>query len=1056
MVVVFAPSFSVTDAIAMPAPQPPRNAVALVAGIGAYRHRGRIPTLRYAPRDARSLARVLADPEVCAFPAERVVVLTNRQASRTELVRRLSRWLPEQGHGTDLALIYFAGHGVVRRVGGREEGYLLPCDADPDDVVTHGIAMSDLAKWIEDIQARAVVVCLDCCHAGSMLPQEGLSLRGERDMQLAPSVLQQLSGRGRFLIASCDRGQKSLESEELRHGLFTYHLLKGLVEAGDRDGDGRVSVAELFGYVSAAVSRDARERFGHEQTPWTSAVYNEDVFLSTVRASRRPPSPDASRTTQHGDAAVPTGSEDADLIARLRDLRRRPDPDGLPLLFRCLAHKSEPVRIQAGRAFRAVGWEAVGRASERLAGQTEAEGIEAMLEGLAALEAHVEVVALLDRLVARLRAGHRDRAVWLLERKRLALERDRLAEAFSARQSTYEIVKVLGPGLYTGAYLARQELTGLEVVVRVLRPEYAQQPLVRSRFLDLGTQAVRLIHQNLVLTREVRAFADSSLYFTVRDYVDGPTLREVLAAGRRFEPLQVVKILRQVLDALAPLAHAGLVHSGIKPSNIFLTRNDHVVLGDPSLPVAQGTALDMPRLAYDFRYVAPELFRSGSAVSGAADVYSLGCVLHELFRGQPPFVSDSPFELITRHDRDPIPTGPSDAVDRWLRRMLAKDPGDRPRLADVIGALIELEDGHRPRPMLPPPAPAGRAGASPEATLAPVVGPDAPSVHLLREQSLMGFEDRASLVPVTGADGGPYTMPPESPPAVPPAPTAVPGYEILELLGRGGMGVVYKARQISLNRLVALKMILHGGHAGEQEWRRFRMEAEAIARLQHPNIVQVFEVGQHNGLPFSSLEFCPGGSLDRKLAGTPLDPQEAARLVLALAGAVQAAHDANIIHRDLKPANVLLAADGTPKITDFGLAKKLDEAGQTHTGAVIGTPSYMAPEQAQGKKVGPLVDVYALGAILYECLIGRPPFRAATALDTLMQVVNEDAVPPRRLNPRVPAELESICLRCLHRDPDRRYRSAAELGDDLHRFLEGEPVAARARRRAWWPFGRGS
>jgi WD40 repeat protein/tRNA A-37 threonylcarbamoyl transferase component Bud32 len=273
----------------------------------------------------------------------------------------------------------------------------------------------------------------------------------------------------------------------------------------------------------------------------------------------------------------------------------------------------------------------------------------------------------------------------------------------------------------------------------------------------------------------------------------------------------------------------------------------------------------------------------------------------------------------------------------------------------------------------------------------------------------------------------------------------VPGYEILAELGRGGMGVVYKARQLKANRTVALKMILSGAHAGTEARARFRTEAEAIARLQHPHIVQIHEVGEHEGLPYFSLEFCPGGSLEKKLAGTPLPPKEAVALVEALARGMQAAHERGVIHRDLKPANVLLAEDGTPKVTDFGLAKKLDEAGQTAEGEVMGTPSYMAPEQAGGKskELGPACDVYALGAILYDCLTGRPPFRAATALDTLMQVVSDEPVPPRQLNAQVPRDLETVCLKCLQKGPPQRYASALALGEDLRRFRVGEPVAAR-------------
>jgi hypothetical protein len=275
------------------------------------------------------------------------------------------------------------------------------------------------------------------------------------------------------------------------------------------------------------------------------------------------------------------------------------------------------------------------------------------------------------------------------------------------------------------------------------------------------------------------------------------------------------------------------------------------------------------------------------------------------------------------------------------------------------------------------------------------------------------------------------------------APSAPPGYEIIREVGRGGMGVVYQARQVSLGRVVALKMILAGGHAADAARQRFRTEAEAIARLAHPGIVQIHEVGDYQGLPFFSLEFCPGGSLEKKLQRTPLPPVEAAELVASLARAMHVAHAKGVIHRDLKPANVLLAEDGTPKITDFGLARKLDEVGQTATGSIMGTPSYMAPEQAEGRKdVGPAADVYALGAILYECLTGRPPFKAATALDTILQVVHDEPAPPRQLNPAVPRDLEAVCLKCLEKAPTRRYASAAELAEDIERFLAGDAVSA--------------
>jgi tetratricopeptide (TPR) repeat protein/tRNA A-37 threonylcarbamoyl transferase component Bud32 len=285
-------------------------------------------------------------------------------------------------------------------------------------------------------------------------------------------------------------------------------------------------------------------------------------------------------------------------------------------------------------------------------------------------------------------------------------------------------------------------------------------------------------------------------------------------------------------------------------------------------------------------------------------------------------------------------------------------------------------------------------------------------------------------------------------------PPTIPGYEVQGELGRGAMGVVYKARQVGLNRIVALKMILHSQHAGSAGRARFKAEAEAVARLQHPNIVQIYEIGEHQGTPFFSLEFCSGGTLAGKLAGAPLEPRDAAQLLEVLARAIQAAHQANVIHRDLKPSNILLGADSTPKISDFGLAKKLDEASQTQHGAIMGTPSYMSPEQASGagRLIGPLTDVYSLGAILYELLSGRPPFKAASVWDTLAMVSNLEPVPPGRLQPKVPRDLETICLKCLQKDLRRRYASAQHLAEDLRRFLNQEPILARptpAWERAW-------
>ena len=305
------------------------------------------------------------------------------------------------------------------------------------------------------------------------------------------------------------------------------------------------------------------------------------------------------------------------------------------------------------------------------------------------------------------------------------------------------------------------------------------------------------------------------------------------------------------------------------------------------------------------------------------------------------------------------------------------------------------------------------------------------------------------------------------------------GYELISEIGRGGMGVVYRARQLQLKRDVALKIILGGLHVGNEVLARFRIEGESIAKLRHKNIVQVYETGEHESLPYLALEFVGGGTLSDRLQGVPLANREAATVVMKLADAMAYAHQEGVVHRDLKPSNVLLAVqqdpqdegeplskkssshgsgwfssgsestgfgDLEPKVTDFGLAKHLEaDSSFTRTGQVIGTPSYMAPEQAIGdhSSVNSSVDVYALGAILYETLTGRPPFRGATSVQTIRQVLSQEPVPPTRLSEEVPIDLETICLKCLSKEPAGRYATASALADDLRCFLRGEPITAR-------------
>jgi WD40 repeat protein/tRNA A-37 threonylcarbamoyl transferase component Bud32 len=382
-------------------------------------------------------------------------------------------------------------------------------------------------------------------------------------------------------------------------------------------------------------------------------------------------------------------------------------------------------------------------------------------------------------------------------------------------------------------------------------------------------------------------------------------------------------------------------------------------------------------------------------------------------------------------------------VDLLFREVaLRQERGDEPTLGELLQRFPQYESRVRIQFDLHQaqwPGAAEAAGAAAERVLTP-------TRDTASQGATVGVQGSSNRKVETASAPGNYP--------------AIPGHEILGELGRGGMGVVYKARQTRLDRLVALKMILSGAHAAKDELERFRTEAKAVARLHHPNLVQIYEVGEHQGRPYFSLEFVDGGSLEPQIDGKPLPPSEAARLVETLARAMHYAHQRGVIHRDLKPANILLHKDEgrrmkdeqgycasfIAKITDFGLAKRMDAPdGQTRTGEVLGTPSYMAPEQAEGRvrDVGCHTDIYALGAILYELLTGRPPFVAEMVWDVIRQVIADEPLPPTRLQAQVPRDLETICLKCLEKSPSRRYASAEALAEDLHRFLVGEHIQAR-------------
>ncbi|HEX8200954.1 MAG TPA: serine/threonine-protein kinase, partial [Isosphaeraceae bacterium] len=381
----------------------------------------------------------------------------------------------------------------------------------------------------------------------------------------------------------------------------------------------------------------------------------------------------------------------------------------------------------------------------------------------------------------------------------------------------------------------------------------------------------------------------------------------------------------------------------------------------------------------------------------------------------------------------------------------APEPERPALLTELIALEVELRRGagERPTPQeyrerFPEFAPridAAFVSDSPVAHGGANDAPDAATIPL--DHAAIGQQPRPDLGETTQT----HTPRPSDPAA--PRPSVihhVGDYELLEEIARGGMGVVYKARQISLNRTVAVKMILGGQLASAAEVDRFHAEAEAAANLQHPNIVAIHEVGEHLGRHYFSMDYVEGRSLAEIVRDNPLPAERAARYVRTIARAIHFAHQRGTLHRDLKPSNVLIDGSDQPRVTDFGLARRIQGGSDlTATGAVLGTPSYMPPEQAAGRRddVSPASDVYALGAILYELLVGRPPFRAATPLETVKQVLEARPVSPRLLNPGLPRDLETICLKCLEKEPRNRYATAQELADELGRFLDGKPIRAR-------------
>jgi serine/threonine protein kinase len=998
-----------------------------VVGVGDYLRAESIAPLQFAAPDAVALADALADPDLCAFPREQVVLLTNGEARRDEVVQRLSRWFPERARGAELAVIYFAGHGMVQTVGRREEGFLLPYDADPDDVVTRGVAMSDLARWIDDLDARAVVVCLDCCHAGKVLGQRGAA-PAPRNLELRPTVLERMAGRGRYLIASCDEGQKSFECAELGHGLFTFHLLRGIAGEADRDGDGRVGLAELFNYVSAAVSRDALQRFGCDQKPWTSATWADETYISSPSVRTSIPEVDplervwrergAAAAVQEIERTLPGADEDR-LKRSLRLLGRLKEAAGTPIIFRFLGHASEAVRKEARHALHSLGWESVADTVEGLARRGDAAAMAAVLDGLNAFEAHPRIVDLLNRLVVRLQGDLRNRAILLWRRKQLALELDHVADLFREIHSPYEIQKVLGEGLFAISYLARDEGTGLEVVVRVLRPELAGQPHVSALFLDLARQSVHFVHQNLALTREVRAFPDRNIYYAVRDYIPGVTLQRLLETGKQFAAPQVGRILRSVAEALTPLHRGAIPHRGIKTSNIFLCDGDTIFLGDPS-PSAQGIGVAPERLVYDYRYAAPELFLGGGTPGPAADYYALGCVAYELLWGTPPFVADNLYELAALHLNAPIrfpsrPDSPFGARrEQVVRKLLARSPGGRyGTLEEVLPALASWEDE-------PPEGDSGVLATPPSTPPAALSGASLAQSVLRFDQtgpSLVGQAKEEASDPLDRITSLQSL-----------------GYKSEKRIGMGGFGEVWQATAPG-GFPVAIKIITRP--ADHEERQREERALDVVKSLTHHFLIRIHAFFAERDQLFIVMDLADGSLRERLkecrkqgVAGIP--PPELIGYFRESAQALDYLHGKGVLHRDIKPDNILLV-EGHVRLADFGLVRRQD----SHLASVSssGTPAYMPPEVWHGHASAES-DQYSLAYAYAELRLGRRPLTGTDFASTMH--AHLDQAPDLG---DLPEPERNVLLKALAKQPQERFASCGAFVEALSESLVGIPPA---------------
>lgn len=1204
----------------MPPETGKRAGAALVIGIGNYLHGDQVPRLRHAPDDARAFAELLTTPGVCGFPEDQVTLLLDQEADRETILNYLSEWLPERSRGADITVIYFAGHGVVRKSEKYQEGYLLSHEANRSNLIAKGLSMTDLGRCVNELDAACVVIILDCCHSGMAVANEGITSRGAApEFGIGPGVIEALSRKGRVLIASCDEGQDSIEDDRLGHGLFTYHLLRGMRGEADSDGDRKVGIGELFNFVSRHVSEDADRVYHTVQHPWASQTWTRENFISWVAPNNADPG--VSGTARHErlwrsagpaaaiskfEAALESG-EEPELVSVLRFLRSRKEPLAVPFLFGCLGHASEGVGKRAKLLIQAYGWEMISRFVSEVGRQPRDERFGArvgmLLKGLRAYRARPILVEALEGLVVELSGALRTEAERLLQEKRLKLQFGEMKSLFEELRTGYRLEKPLGPGRYTDAYLATYEETGSPVVVRVLRPHLARDPAIVKPFLEVSRRSYDYDHHGLVRTLAVVRLPERKIYYVVRKYVEGLTLQTVLAGGKRFEPLQVLEVLRQALDALAPVHERGAFHGGIKPSNVFLAKEEpvRIILGDASPAMLPDMNSEWGR--YDYHYSAPELSADGRGMGPRSDLYSLGCLAYELACGSPPFRSDDPFELMSKHRHEAV-AAPSRAGsvlgvvgDAFLAQLLAKAPRNRYGSLDeaqfALGRVREalrssrnesassrpvtLIDGasllgYQPAESImdlsaAPPAPRRQRDPGQEVPGGPLTlppgesadafGPSRPAGAtrcprckatvraidalcpncgaLLDPFGTIGLS--GPVAPAEGRPSGPPAPPPPGPhptikqagpdrprepetpapsdhhstdsesirvrfecpnpecghsfeglvgesarcprcgtdlngdtglaePTEPINPSTAPRaggpalaeelsrgarlgdrYEIVRRLGTGGMGTVYLGRDVALDRLVALKLPIVAQWRAPEFIARFRREALAIAKLDHPNICSILDVGQVEDQPYLTMKYIEGESLHARLKASdrPLSVERVVRLVRSIATTMQFAHERGVIHRDLKPSNIMIEGRGAPIVMDFGLALRIDtpDSHLTQEGQLMGTPAFMPPEQFLGelRAIGPHSDIYSLGVILYQLLTGELPY-PGPPLSVFQRLIAADDPPrPSAVRSEIEPALDAICMTAMAKRAEDRFATMGDFAEALANYLSGQIVA---------------